>query len=418
MIMLSDAITYIRLFGTETALDYIEKRQNPKFCTKCGPTIEQVKDTFETLKALANPIDTSPLLEKLIDILNSQFESDSNSRVLIFLQQREFCLKLSNLLTNKTNHPTSYLTGIQAQEGGQNPKEQRAVIDGFASGKISVLCATTVAEEGLDISACNLVIEYNHVTNEIARVQRRGRSRAKKARSILLTCDLPVKEKEEQNRIREKLMYAALEDIGRMPPRELLQKITELIKEINKKRAEKRAIEEKEKDRQRALTKNCDYFIVCRECRSLLGMSHTVVVVSGSQYVLADKDFWSKVTVKKWNDSKLSQRAEILGEHFCSNKRETGMCYTKLGRIVRHRSVFLPVISLSGIVFVKSAYKGQKTLPVFDQTDECIKKKLWKQVNDALFHIEPITSILLTDMKNAAGTPEYLNMEEDSMTLE
>lgn len=41
----------------------------------------------------------------------------------------------------------------------------------FATGKVNLLIATTVAEEGLDIPACNFVIRYGLVTNEIAMIQ-------------------------------------------------------------------------------------------------------------------------------------------------------------------------------------------------------------------------------------------------------
>lgn len=49
--------------------------------------------------------------------------------------------------------------------------EQREVISKFRTGKINLLIATTVAEEGLDIKECNIIIRYGLVTNEIAMVQ-------------------------------------------------------------------------------------------------------------------------------------------------------------------------------------------------------------------------------------------------------
>lgn len=49
--------------------------------------------------------------------------------------------------------------------------EQRDVIEKFRTGEINLIVATTVAEEGLDIKQCNIVIRYGLVTNEIAMVQ-------------------------------------------------------------------------------------------------------------------------------------------------------------------------------------------------------------------------------------------------------
>lgn len=49
--------------------------------------------------------------------------------------------------------------------------EQKEVIEKFRAGKVTLLIATTVAEEGLDIPECNIVIRYGLVTNEIAMMQ-------------------------------------------------------------------------------------------------------------------------------------------------------------------------------------------------------------------------------------------------------
>lgn len=52
--------------------------------------------------------------------------------------------------------------------------KQESIIQSFRVGNIKLIVATSVAEEGLDIPECRLVIRYNHVGNEVTTVQTRG----------------------------------------------------------------------------------------------------------------------------------------------------------------------------------------------------------------------------------------------------
>ena len=58
---------------------------------------------------------------------------------------------------------------------GTTDSQQEQVLQDFKDGKHKILVATSVAEEGLDIQACNLIIRYNYATNEVGRVQTKGK---------------------------------------------------------------------------------------------------------------------------------------------------------------------------------------------------------------------------------------------------
>ena len=57
---------------------------------------------------------------------------------------------------------------------GMTLYQQEDVLKYFKDGRHKIIIATTVAEEGLDVRKCDLVIRYEHVTNATAMIQARG----------------------------------------------------------------------------------------------------------------------------------------------------------------------------------------------------------------------------------------------------
>ncbi|KAL7071840.1 hypothetical protein ACQ4LE_008866 [Meloidogyne hapla] len=409
LLIFYNAIIWLKLFGTRVSFNYIQKAEIDKLLCKFATESQMNKELNNWILSLQdivneNGVDkqNSALLDKLIFILNEQFQTDSNSRVLVFCQQRDHCEKLSTLLNEQTKYRTDFFTGQASREdGGQNARMQKAKLDDFSRGEIKILCATTVAEEGIDISACNLIVQYNYVTNEIARVQRRGRCRAKGARALLLTCEINIKEKEEQNALRERLMHSALEELSKWSPTTFKLRVEDLVQELNKKRKESEALE-MEKRIERRKQDNL-FKIVCSSCSKFLGMSTKIVLV-GSMYVIVDKEFWrrtkgcaSELPPEKAQGRECKGSMPHIGEHRCS-------CNQKLGRIIQYRGgILLPNLNVDRIVFIRCTSEGNEI-----KDDERVKERKWGKVSQNLFLIDKATTLQLVEMKDAPDKPESL----------
>jgi Fanconi anemia group M protein len=55
-------------------------------------------------------------------------------------------------------------------------RDQISLIEDFKAGRVNVLVATSIAEEGLDIPKVDIVIFYEPIPSEIRAIQRRGRT--------------------------------------------------------------------------------------------------------------------------------------------------------------------------------------------------------------------------------------------------
>ncbi|XP_032736191.1 interferon-induced helicase C domain-containing protein 1 isoform X2 [Lontra canadensis] len=132
------------------------------------------------LKKLAeNPKHENEKLTKLRNTIMEQYtRTEESARGIIFTKTRQSAYALSQWITEnkkfaevgvKAHHLIG--AGHSSEFKPMTQNEQKEVISKFRTGKINLLIATTVAEEGLDIKECNIVIRYGLVTNEIAMVQ-------------------------------------------------------------------------------------------------------------------------------------------------------------------------------------------------------------------------------------------------------
>nr|AIA82456.1 dicer-like protein01 [Stentor coeruleus] len=145
--------------------------------------------------------------EYLIDILKKHF-SYSGGQVIVLAQKRITAWYLAeciNTYSLNANLPikAEKLVGKMTKKFEMgilkiSDTKQKEIIQDFKDKKFNVLVSTTVAEEGLDIPSCDLVIRFDSMsTNLRSYVQSKGRARDQDSRFIILTSDEQKSETEE-----------------------------------------------------------------------------------------------------------------------------------------------------------------------------------------------------------------------------
>lgn len=111
-----------------------------------------------------------PKISALKDALGSLKQGE---KAIVFAGYRHSVEMLCKRL-NDSGIKAGFLIG--KSRGGLTQEEQVEALEDLRSGKHSVMVATQVGEEGLDVSECNLVVFYDNVPSGIRFIQRRGRT--------------------------------------------------------------------------------------------------------------------------------------------------------------------------------------------------------------------------------------------------
>jgi Fanconi anemia group M protein len=144
---------------------------------------------------------THPKMTRLISVISSQFEDEPDSRILIFADLRDTVKRITLELNKIPNCRAKKFVGQATKnkvDKGLSQKQQIQLLREFSAGTYNILVATCVAQEGLDISECNVVVFYDNSASEIKSIQRSGRTGRSKDGKIIR---LYTKETQEQRNL-------------------------------------------------------------------------------------------------------------------------------------------------------------------------------------------------------------------------
>lgn len=164
--------------------------------------IARLRDAAQLIKdhdfgyPTASPCDVSAKVLKLHEWLQLYFERPSDARCIVFVEKRHHA-RLLQLIFENIGGPhlrTGILVGVGTRAGDANVsfRQQVMTLVKFRKGELNCLFATSVAEEGLDIPDCNLVVRFDLYRTMIQYIQSRGRARHRnsKVRYFCSICNI------------------------------------------------------------------------------------------------------------------------------------------------------------------------------------------------------------------------------------
>lgn len=138
----------------------------------------------------------SPKVEALVELLTS--EPSRNLTGLIFVEQRVWVAALAELFSlhpeirGKLSVGTFVGNSANAKRKSTiatmvEPKNQQDTLDKLRAGLTNLIIATSVLEEGIDVSACHLVVCFESPKNLKSFIQRRGRARRMQSKYVIFS---------------------------------------------------------------------------------------------------------------------------------------------------------------------------------------------------------------------------------------
>ncbi|XP_059936978.1 ATP-dependent RNA helicase DHX58 isoform X3 [Mesoplodon densirostris] len=339
-------------------------------------------DHKSKLAHLATHGPENPKLAVLEEILQKQFRSPDSPQGIIFTRTRQSAHSLLLWLQQQPGLQTVDIRPqllIGAGNSSQNTqmiqmtqRDQQEVIQKFRTGTLNLLVATSVAEEGLDIPQCKVVVRYGLLTNEISMVQARGRARASQSvYSFVAAQGSRELKRELTNEALETLMERAVAAVQEMDQAKYQDKIQDLQRAALVKRAAQAA--QRESLQHKFLAEHVR--LLCVNCTVPVGYGSDLRRVEGTHHVNVNPNFSIYYNI--------SQEPVVINRVF-KDWRPGGViscrnCGEGWGLQMIYKSAKLPVLKVRSLLLETPQGRVQSkkwsrvpfTVPDFDYVQHC-----------------------------------------------
>lgn len=187
----SHAIEISETQGSSALSKYFERLENEARSKSGSKAAKRLMDDLNMRQAvhhLGGCDGNNPKLKAVKELVEKQFIDSPQSRVIVFTNYRDTAELVSNYLKEIPGIKPVRFVGQASKykDMGLTQKQQVEIIQKFKDGEYNTLVATSVAEEGLDIPATDLVVFFEPIPSEIRSIQRKGRTGRKHAGRVII----------------------------------------------------------------------------------------------------------------------------------------------------------------------------------------------------------------------------------------
>ena len=187
------ALELLETQGIPTLTSFLDRMEQESEEKRSYKTIINNPQYIELRRLLNQNVKLDhPKMPVLREEVENQLSQHPNSKVLVFTQYRDTASHLVNRLRETGRLSVERFVGQASKQNdpGLSQDMQAEILRNFRDGDTSLLIATCVAEEGLDIPSVDLVVFYEPIPSEIRYIQRKGRTGRKTAgKAVILAAN-------------------------------------------------------------------------------------------------------------------------------------------------------------------------------------------------------------------------------------